>query len=167
MTVQSATSYSTQHGAAYAGMPVDQEVRNTISKLNKSSTVTIPFGYGIVSDGDDGGKLPVAASTAANFVGVAMRELTRAYTTGQVFGAVPQRDFAVVTTGTIWVTARVAVTKDQPVYLVVGDGTGTNQGQFSNVVGAAATLAVLIPNAKWVTSAAAGALAQISLNIGG
>lgn len=167
MPVQSATAYSTQHEAAYAGMLVDQEVCNITSKLNKSTTVTIPFGYGVVSDGDGGGKLPVQSATAANFVGVAMRELTRAYTAGQVFGAVPQRDFAVVTTGTIWVTARVAVTKDQPVYLVVGDGTGTNQGQFSNTVGAGSTLAVLIPDAKWVTSAAAGALAQISLNIGG
>ncbi|MDZ4324167.1 MAG: hypothetical protein U1A73_03965, partial [Pseudomonas sp.] len=67
----------------------------------------------------------------------------------------------------IWVTARVAVAKDDPVYLVVGDGTGTNQGQFSNVIGAAATLAVLIPSAKWVSTAGAGALAKISLKIGG
>ena len=120
-----------------------------------------------MSDGDDGAKLPVAASTAANFIGVVKRELNRAYTATDVFGAVAKRDMTVETMASIWVTARVAVAKDDPVYLVVGDGTGTNQGQFSNVIGAAATLAVLIPGAKWVSTAGAGALAKISLNIGG
>ena len=154
------------HGVAYAGMISSGQVSNGVSKLNKG-TVNIPFGYGVVSDGDDGAKLPVAASTAANFIGVVKRELNRAYTATDVVGAVAKRDMTVETMSEIWVTARVAVSKDDPVYLVVGDGTGTNQGQFSNVVGAAATLAVLIPNAEWTSSAGAGALAKISLKIGG
>jgi hypothetical protein len=154
------------HGVAYAGMVADGELSNAVSKVNKG-TVNIAYGLGVVSDGDDGAKLPVDTSTAANFIGVVKRELNRAYATGDVFGAVAKRDMSVETVAATWVTARVAVTKDDPVYLVVGDGTGTNQGQFSNVVGAAATLAVLIPNAKWVSSAGAGALAKISLKIGG
>jgi hypothetical protein len=154
------------HAAAYSGMVSSGQVSNIVSKLNKG-TDNIPYGYGVVSDGDNGGKLPVAASTAANFAGVAVRELNRAYAGGETFGAQAKRDFSVLTSGEIWVTARVAVTKDQPVYLVVSDGTGTNQGEFSNVVGAGATLAVLIPDAKWTSSAGAGALAKISLNIGG
>lgn len=154
------------HGAAYAGMPADGQISNDVSKLNTSS-VNIPYGYGVVTSGDDGCTLPVAASTAAKFIGVAIRELSRAYTSSEVFGATTKRDATIRTDGAVWVTARVAVVKDDPVYLVVGDGTGTNQGQFSNVVGAAATLAVLIPDAKWTTSAGAGALAKISLNIGG
>lgn len=161
MTVQSATSYSTTHRAAYAGMLADQQLYNTVSKLNKSTTVTIPFGRGVVTDGDDGAKLPVSGSTAARFVGIAMRELTRAYREGDVFGAVPVRDFAVITQGVVWVPAAVTVAKDDPVYMVLADGT------FSNVVGAAATLAVLVNDAKWVSSAAAGVLAKISLGIGG
>lgn len=155
------------HKSAYAGMVADLQLSNTVSKLNKSTTVTIPWGYGVVSDGDDGAKLPVSASTAANFVGVVRRTLNRAYPDGATVGAVPQYDFDVVTSGAVWVTARVAVAKDDPVYVVVGDGTGTNQGQFSNVVGAAATLAVAVPDAKWLTAATAGQLAKISLNIGG
>lgn len=161
MTVQSATSYSTTHGAAYAGMLADQQLYNTVSKLNKSTTVTIPFGRGVVTDGDDGAKLPVSGSTAAQFVGITMRELTRAYREGDVFGAVPVRDFAVITQGVVWVPAAVTVVKDGPVYMVLADGT------FSNVVGAGATLAVLVNDAKWVSSAAAGVLAKISLGIGG
>lgn len=161
MTVQSATSYSTTHGAAYAGMLADQQLYNTVSKLNKSTTVTIPFGRGVVTDGDDGAKLPVSGSTAAQFVGITMRELTRAYREGDVFGAVPIRDFAVITQGVVWVPAAVTVAKDDPVYMVLADGT------FSNVIGTGATLAVLVNNAKWVSSAATGVLAKISLGIGG
>ena len=163
------TTYTLNHGAAYPGMVADLQLANVVSKLNKSTTVTIPFGFGVVTDGDDGAKLPVAGSVLKNFVGIAMRELNRdtTATTPATLGAVPLYDFAVVTTGVVWVTARVAVVKDDPVFLVVGDGTGTNQGQFSNVAGAAATAAIAIPNAKWVTSAGAGALAQISIVVGG
>jgi hypothetical protein len=161
MPVQSATSYSTTHGAAYAGMLADQQLYNTVSKLNKSTTVTIPFGRGVVTDGDDGAKLPVSGSTAAQFVGITMRELTRAYREGDVFGAIPVRDFAVITQGVVWVPAAVTVVKDDPVYMVLADGT------FSNVIGTGATLAVLLKDAKWVSSAATGVLAKISLGIGG
>lgn len=164
MSVQGGNAIN--HGAAYAGMPADGQLGNDVSKLNKG-TVGIPFGYGVITDGEDGAKLPVAGATAAQFVGIVKRELNRAYTDLEVFGAQAKRDMTVRTTGVVWVTAFVAVTKDQPVYLIVGDGTGTNQGKFTNIVGAAGTLAVLIPNAKWVSSAGAGALAKISLNIGG
>ena len=114
------------HGVAYAGMVADGEVSNGVSKLNKG-TVNIAYGLGVVSDGDDGAKLPVAASTALQFVGVVRRELNRAYTTTDVFGAVAKRDMTVETMAPIWVTARVAVVKDDPVYLVVGDGTGAKR----------------------------------------
>jgi hypothetical protein len=165
MSVQGGNAIN--HGVAYAGMvSTGFQLNNSVSKLNKG-TVNIPFGTGVVTDGDDGAKVPVAASTAANFVGVIKRELNRAYTATDVVGAVAKYDMTVVTSGEIWVTAFVAVTKDQPVYLIVGDGTGTNQGKFTNIVGAAATLAVLVPDAKWTSSAGAGALAKISLNIGG
>lgn len=165
MSVQ--TSYSTKHGAAYAGMVADLQLSNTVSKLNKSTTVTIPFGYGVVTDGDTGGKLPVAASTAAQFIGIARYELNRAYTNGQTLGAVPQKDFSVVTRGVVWVTAAANVSKDDPVYLIVGDGTGSNQGKFSNAAGTGPTAAVAIANAKWLDTVSSGALARVSLSIGG
>ena len=71
MAVQ--TTYATSHNAAYAGMLADEQLFNTVSKLNKSSSVTIPYGYGVVTDGDDGAKLPVAASTATLISSVASR----------------------------------------------------------------------------------------------
>ena len=156
-----------EHVAALVGMVADLQLLNTVSKLNKSTTVTVPFGHGVVSDGDDGAALPGVGKVAADFVGVTMRELNRAIQDGDSLGAIPLRDFSVVTHGVVWVTARVAVTKDDPVWFVVSDGTGTNQGEFSNVVGATATLAVQIVDAKWVSSAGIGELAKISLGLGG
>lgn len=158
-----------EHGAAYAGMHSDGELINKVSKLN-TGTTNIPFGYGVVTDPSNtanGAILPTSTSAAKNFIGVVMYELNRAYNGTEVFGATAKRDMDVITTGNVWVTAAAAVAKDDPVYLIIGDGTGTNQGKFSNVVGSAATAAVLIPNAKWTTAAASGALAKITLNIGG
>lgn len=166
------TAYSTVHNALYAGQLASMQIYNIVSKLNKSTTVTIPWGYGVVSDGDDGAKLPISTSTAAKFVGIVQRELNNAYPVGvsgvtASFGAVPIRSFAVITEGEVAVVPHANVAKDDPVYLIVGDGTGTFQGEFSNVVGTAATTAVLIPNAKWLTTTTAGQVGKLSLVIGG
>lgn len=157
------------HFAAYEGMHADGELINKVSKLN-TGTTSIPFGYGVVTDAanpDQGALLPTNTSTAAKFIGIAYYELNRAYNGVEAFGAVAKRDFDVVTSGVVWVKALTNVAKDDPVYLVIGDGTGTNQGRFSNAAGTGASAGVLIPNAKWVSAAAAGSLAKISLVIGG
>lgn len=153
-------TYQRYMGEALDGMKADMEAYNTVSKLNKGNAI-IPFGRAVFTDGDDGMKLPVTGSTAAQFIGITMRELTRAYTDAQItagYGAVPQRDNSVMTTGVIWVSPAVAVAKDDPVYVLIADG------RFTNVAG---TNNVLIPNAKFVSTAAAGARAKISLVIGG
>ena len=164
MAVQ--TTYAREHGVAYAGLLADMNPDGAQSKLNKSGG-GIPFGHGVVSDGDDAAKLPNSVSVATEFVGVVMRELNRVTETGGTFNAPDQRDMTVITHGIIWVAANAAVSKDDPVYFIVSDGTGTNQGEFSNVIGAGATLAVEITDAKWITSAGAGELAKISLGLGG
>ena len=52
------------HGIAYAGMAADGQTSNDVSKLNTGS-VNIPYGYGVVSDGDTGAVIPPSTSTAA------------------------------------------------------------------------------------------------------
>lgn len=158
MAVQ--TVYSRYMGEALDGMKADMEAYNTVSKLNKSDAV-IPFGVAVFTDGDDGMAVAGANSTAAEFIGITMRELTRAYTDAQIaggIGALPARDNAVMTMGVIWVSPAVAVAKDDPVYVV------KESGLFTNVVG---TDNILISNAKFVSTAVAGARAKISLVIGG
>lgn len=154
------------HGFAYAGMVADNQVENSVSKLNKG-TSEIPFGLGVVTDGDDGAKLPNSVSTATQFVGIVKRELNRAVQQGGTLSDNIKRDMTVVTHGVVYTNALVTVAKDDPVFLVVSDGSGTDQGKFSNALGAGATLAVEIPGAKWVSSAAAGALGKISFGLGG
>ena len=153
-------TYGQYMDQALPGMKADMEAYNTVSKLNKGTSV-IPFGRAVFTDGDDGMKLPVSGSTAAQFIGITMRELTRAYTDTQIaggIGAVPKYDSTVMTTGVIWVTPVVAVAKDDPVYVLKADG------RLTNVVG---TDNILIANAKFVSTAASGALAKVSLVIGG
>ena len=158
MSVQ--TTYSKYMGEALDGMKADMEAYNTVSKLNKGTGV-IPFGRAVFTDGDDGMKLPVSGSTAAQFIGIVMRELTRAYTDAQItsgIGAIPNYDNTVMTTGVIWVSPAVAVAKDDPVYVLKADGRLTNVAGTDNI---------LISNAKFVSTAAAGARAKVSLVIGG
>ena len=155
------------HGEAYEGMPADAQTYNHVSKLNNTAAA-IAYGRGVVSDAVDpegSAMLPNSASTAGKFVGVVVRELNRAYREDQFFGAPMDRDMTVRTMGPIWVRALVAVAVDDPVYLVTADGG--NQGRFSNVAGTGANAGILIPNAKWTKAAAAGALAKISLVVGG
>jgi len=154
------TTYSKYMGEALDGMKADMEAYNTVSKLNKGTAV-IPFGRAVFTDGDDGMKLPVSGSTAAQFIGIVMRELTRAYTDAQItsgIGAIPNYDNTVMTTGVIWVSPAIAVAKDDPVYVLKADGRLTNVAGTDNI---------LISNAKFVSTAAAGARAKVSLVIGG
>lgn len=158
------------HNALYAGMVTSMQLTNGVSKLNKSSA-TIAFGLGVVSDGDDGMALPTNAATALTFIGVVKYELNRAYQDGETFGARADYDATVVTEGEVAVLPIVDVAKDNPVYLVIGNGTtpNPNLGRFSNIVGTGLNTGVLIPNAKWTTTTtvASAQPGKISLGIGG
>lgn len=153
---------SIDHGVAYAGQVADLQLCNIVSKLNKG-TVGIAFGKGVVTDGEDGAKLPLPASTAAQFNGVVKYELNRARESGDS-GATAGYDMSVVTQGVIWVTVLDEVAKDDPVYLRVG---ATDAGDFSGIAGTGDTLGVLISGAKFLTAGEAGDLVKISFNVGG
>lgn len=166
MAVQ--TTYSVYHGAKYAGAVNSVNPYATASKLN-TDAANIPFGYGVVSDGENGMILPVDTSTAANFVGIVMRELNRAYADGEVFGAPVGYDGTVVTHGRVAGVAGATVAKDDPVFLVVGDGTTPNAalGKFTNAAGATTLTAVEITGAKFLEAGGDGDAVWISLGIGG
>lgn len=156
-------SYDLNHGPAWAGMVADDQLANIISKLNTDAG-TIAYGKGVVADGEGGAKLPATGATAANFVGVAVRELNRAYTASDIFGAVVKKDFSVMTVGVIWVKVLEAVVARDPAFLRIGS-TGT--GDFCKTAGSAATESIAIPGAKFLTSASAGGLAKVSFVVGG
>ncbi len=165
MTVQ--TAYSTEHGVAYAGMPADLQLLNTVSRLNSTGDV-IPYGYGVVTDdtvtGDqDAMRLPTENDVYSQFNGIVMYEINRAQADGAVAGAVDNNFGTVITEGVVWTLAVVAVTKDDPVYLRIFT---SDIGRFTNVADGGNT--ILITGAKWVsTTGAVNTLAKISLGLGG
>ena len=163
MTGIVATSYGLNHNKAYAGMVADGELANIVSKLNAGDT-TIKYGKGVFRNGETNAELPSSTSSAADFVGVAVRELNRSYADGQVFGAVPHKDFSAITVGVIWVVAAEAVTLNAPAFVRTG---ATGNGDFAMAEGAGATLAVAIPNAKFVSAGSAGDLVKLSIVVGG
>lgn len=163
---------SIDHGFAYAGMVVDNQVENAISKLNKSDTVVIPAGVGVVTDGEDGAAIPTDTATAANFNGIVKRELNRAVLDGDTSGDNRQRDMTIVTHGVVYAQTIGTIAKDDNVYLVVGDGTtpNANLGLFTNATGTGVTAAVQITDAKFVSADFQnpdGQLAKISFGLGG
>lgn len=153
---------SIDHGVAYAGQVADLQLRNAVSKLNKTGA-SIAYGKGVVTDDEESAKLPVPTSTAAEFNGVVKYELNRARQDGES-GAPDGYDMTVVTEGVIWVKVLDTVAKDAPVYLRVG---ATDAGDFSGIVGTGDTLGVLLPNTKFLTGGDAGDLVKISLGLGG
>lgn len=163
MTVQ--TNYGIDHGVAYAGMVADMQLVNAVSRLNNTAA-TIPYGKGVVTGSVEGAMaLPTAVTTVAQVTGILQYELNRAQADGGVAGAVVNQDASVVTDGVVWADNLVAVVQDDPVYLRIG---ATDTGSWSNVVGAGATLGLLIPGAKWVsTQATVGGLARIKFTVGG
>lgn len=162
MSVQ--TSYTINHAEAYAGMVADQQLRNTTTGLNTDSA-TIPYGKGVVRDGERGINLPGSSDTAADFKGVVVRELNRDYADGDTFGAPVDRDATVLTAGVIWVTAASdSIAVGEAAYLRVG---ATNPGDFANAAGTGATLSVAIPNARFLTAGDTGDLVKVSFVIGG
>lgn len=153
-----------EHGKAYAGLLADDQTKNLTSGLNSGTTV-IPFGAGVVR-GAAAGEVTraTAASVAADFVGVAVYELNRAYEDGATFGAPQDMDATILTMGVIWVTAGGDVTVGAPAFM----GAGANViNRWTAEEGAAATLAVAIPNAKFLDAGAAGSLVRLSLVVGG
>lgn len=160
--------YTLNHGDRYAGMVVDAQINNSVSKLNKSGA-TVPFGVFVARDGDDGFAPVDDATVAADIIGVLRRELNRAQVDGSTGGAPDERDASVLTTGTIYVQTLGAVTAGGAVYAVVGDsGTpAANPGIASAAAGSGATTAVAVAGAKFLETTTGPGIAAVSLVIGG
>lgn len=151
--------YTLNHGDRYAGMVVDAQTNNSVSKLNKSGA-TVPFGVFVARDGDDGFTTVGTGATAADIIGVLRRELNRAQVDGATGGAPEDRDASVLTAGTIYVHTTGAVNQGDPVHVVPG---GADAGKAT----ATATDNVAIAGAKFIETTTGAGLAAVSLVIGG
>lgn len=159
--------YAINHQKALAGMVVDAQVNNSVSKLNTTDAV-VPYGIGVARVGEDGFGLLTNTSVIADVAGVLRRELNRVTVEGETYGALPEYDATVLTVGTIYVPVIADVTAGQPAFVVIGDGSSlATVGHFSNAAGTAATTALALPNAKFISDAASGGLAALSIVVGG
>lgn len=163
--------YTLNHGDRYAGMVVDAELNNSVSKLNKADA-TVPWGVFVARDGAGGFKPVGIGTVAANIIGVLRRELNRAQPDGSDGGAPADRDATILTTGTIYMQTLGAVTAGGAVYAVVGasgspDTPAVNPGIASAAVGSGATTAVAIAGAKFLETTSAAGVVAVSLVIGG
>lgn len=149
--------YTLNHGDRYAGMVVDSQVNNSVSKLNKSGAV-VPFGVFVARDGDDGFTAVGASATADDVIGALRRELNRAQES--TAGAPDDRDASILTAGAIYVHTVGAVNQGDPVYIVPGTA---DAGKAT----ATATDNVAIAGAKFIETTSAAGLAAVSLVIGG
>lgn len=160
--------YTLNHGDRYAGMVVDSQLNNSVSKLN-TSAVTIPWGRFVARDGDNGFKPVTDTTTAANIVGVLRRELNRAYADGAAVGAPVDRDASILTVGTIYVETLGGVNAGDSVYAVIGasGSAAANPGIANNAAGTGATTGVAVAGAKFIETTTAAGIAAVSLAIGG
>lgn len=163
--------YTLNHGDRYAGMVVDAQVNNSVSKLNGTGAV-IPWGRFVARDGATKFKAVGIGTTAADIIGVLRRELNRAQADGDADGAPDERDATILTTGTIYMQTLGAVTAGGAVYAVVGasgepDTPAANPGIASAAAGSGATTAVAITGAKFLETTSAAGVVAVSLVIGG
>lgn len=153
MAVQS--TYLDNMAAAYAGMIVNTEPNNLISKLVET-TGGIGFAVPVIQGTADSECDEVAASTD-DIIGITVRDQS---TTVDTFAA--GESALIMQRGVLWVTVTDAggVAAGDPVWVKVSDGTFSNADAGTNG-------SLRINNARWETSAANGALAQIRFDTNG
>jgi hypothetical protein len=90
-------------------------------------------------------------------------------TSDGAFGYAAKRQFDLLVQGDVWVETEVAVAPGDPVYFrVLAKGGATVMGKFLKTADANATpadTAVLISNARWITSTTGAGLAILQINL--
>lgn len=146
------TTYQETLDAGRAGQVVNTEAKNVISRTVETAA-GVGFGKPVAQGTQDKGcKITEAGDTAV--LGITVREWSTDANNPDVFS---QYDSAgVMTKGVIWVDAAAAVNAGDPVWVTVATGAFTNLDAGSGA-------SVQIPNARWDSSTAGAALAQIRL----
>lgn len=153
------TTYGDSRTAGLEGDIANQEVRNIISVVCEEAT-GIPFGYAVVQGtADDQGLLPVDANSV--FLGLAVRKAAKNRSSNSVDSYEDEDEMAVMTKGVIWATCEDGCSPGDDVYWRHTAAGAEEKGELRTDADTAD--AVQIPNAKWITTAAADGLAMIRL----
>lgn len=154
------TTYALNRNSAYEGLIADNQLRNVVSRRAETD---IGYGLGVLwGTNDDSTKLPTATFDGKLFLGVTRYTLNHESVGGN--HVIPQNFSAdVITDGVVWVFCENGCSPNDDVYLIHTSSSG-NVGRFRT--DANTNKAVKVPGAKWLTTATAGKLAKIKLNIG-
>ncbi|MFU8299325.1 hypothetical protein ACNATC_19130 [Pseudomonas aeruginosa] len=145
------TTYSANIRPGLPGMIVDEVPKTLISRTVEAAG-GLAFGIPVMQGtADKAGRAATAGDTAADFVGISVRDRS----VKAEANAYSQYESArVMTKGAIWVTASVQVAAGDPVYFVPATGVWTN----------VATSNVLVTGARFDTSTSGtNQLAQVRL----
>ena len=153
----SQTAYSLEHDVAVSGGLAD--VNNTSRDTYNNPVDEIKFGHMVakVSGDDDGCEQPDSAG--ADLLGVSLRKIS---TENDKYAA--KSAVAVLRRGQVFVEVEEAVTPDSDVFVRhTAGGGGSELGIFRTDADTAS--AVQITNARFKTSAAAGKVAVLEINL--
>ena len=144
------TTYNEKIVAARVGQIANTEPVVLISRTVEDET-PIAFGKPVMQGtADDGCKLFAGASTEV--LGITVRERSTRPETPDTFAR--YESARIMKKGVIWVVASVAVVAGDPVYVIPATAAFAKTNASS---------AILIPNARWDSSAGIGALAKVRL----
>jgi len=161
------TEYSRDHGAAYEGQKATVVgLFNTRTGIAEGSNV--PAGRGVFAGTSDNQVVvPSGGETIDAFRGISLYEVDHVLDVAQNEPENQNRPITLVTTGDIWVYTEDGATTTgatSDVYLIINAAGGGTPGRFRSTADGANT--IQIPNAKFITTAAAGELAKVSLDLG-
>lgn len=142
---------------AYAGSIVDQNVYQSVSKINQGSTV-IDFGAAVATSGNGVGCHAVSADTDA-IIGFSIRYPQRPYNADGTVSFAVNETVPVAKSGRMYVTAvEDALEGDQVISITAG-----GLGSLSEA--AAGVGRVAITGAKWAEPVTAGSIGIIEFNL--
>jgi hypothetical protein len=155
------TSYPLEAAVAFPGMLVDTDaaVRSSISRANEEASA-VGYGLGVMFGTDPETQFKLPALTGFPFAGVLVHSHAREDV--EAVGPVEGEPNELLRKGRIWVTVEETILTTDPVYLRHTVNGGLLPGGWRKDDD---TLrADQLTQAKWLTGAAAGELAQLEIN---
>ncbi|BBO74407.1 hypothetical protein DSCW_18240 [Desulfosarcina widdelii] len=144
-----------------AGQIADIGPSDIITYTNEHGD-TVPFGVFVTKGSGEGlAVLPDATGEVTGLVGLGV--VVRSHTQPQDEGYADGDVMPVIKKGRVWVPVEDEVTAESAAFVRFVAGAGEQLGAFRS--DADGTDAVALPNAKFVTDAAAGELALLDLNL--
>jgi hypothetical protein len=155
------TSYDAEADVAFPGMLVDTDAasRSSISRANEE-TSAVGYGLGVALGTDPEVQFELPAATAFEFGGVLVHSHAREDV--EAVGPVEGELAELLRKGRIWVVAEEAVTTADNVFLRHTANGGLLPGGWRTDADTAR--ADQIAQARWLTAAGAGELAQLEVN---